>query len=375
MKKIVMFLCLSFSVHLLMAQVPDSLKLRLVGKAKLSDIMREVEDYYKNDKSAKRIGNNGEVEFENDYLHWKRWEYYQGSRLDEQGKIIPDVNAKIFEEFKKYQSLQKNTKSPQSSYSGWNAFGPTTVTRYGAGYNSGYGRVNCIAFHPSNANYLLIGTPQGGIWKSFNNGTSWFSLTDNLPSNGIGGLVWDRTNVNVIYALTGDADASGSGFVSSYGYNIPSLGVFKSTDGGTTWGTTGPFPNVTGNFYGYKLIQHPTNANILFAATTAGIFETTDGGDTWVRQVIGNFTDIEFKPGNPTIMYAAQLSSTSPFWRSTNSGDTWTNSGFTNVPFNSNRIAIGVSNNQPNYIYLLAGPSTGSGMYVGLFRSTGAFTP
>ncbi|MEO7310856.1 MAG: 3-coathanger stack domain-containing protein [Chitinophagaceae bacterium] len=377
MKKILFIVLLFFAAGIARTQVPDALQQRISGKTKLTDIMRDVELFYANDNDATvQKGNNEEEAFESDYLRWKRWEYYNSSRLDENGNIIPNVNRKIYDGWKAYEnSHQAIINAAQSSYSSWNVLGPTTVTRYGAGYNSGYGRVSCIAFHPSLTNYLLIGTPQGGIWKSTNNGTSWLSLSDNLPSSAIGGLVWDRTNSNVIYALTGDGDASGGGFVSGYGFNVPSLGVFKSIDGGTTWLLTGNFPGVSGNFYGFKLMQHPSNANTLFAATTDGIYKTTNGGTTWTQEQVGNFTDIEFKPGDPTIMYAAQQGSTSPFWRSTNSGDTWSNAGIAGVPTNASRIAIGVSANNANYIYLLAGGATGSGSFVGVYRSTTSGTP
>lgn len=170
-------------------------------------------------------------------------------------------------------------------------------------------------------------------------------------------MVWDYNNSNIIYALTGDGDASGGGFVSTYGYNVPSLGVFKTTDGGSSWQLTGDFPGVIGNFHGYKLMQHPSAPSTLFAATTDGIYRTTNGGTSWTQIQVGNFTDIEFKPGDPTIMYAAERSSSTPFWHSTNSGVTW------------------VSENQPNYIYVLAGGATGFGSFRGLFRSTAAGTP
>jgi photosystem II stability/assembly factor-like uncharacterized protein len=156
----------------------------------------------------------------------------------------------------------------------------------------------------------------------------------------------------------------------SYGFAQQSLGVLKSTNAGVTWQYTGDFPNVSGTFYGYKLIQHPTNASTLFAVTSNGIYHTVNGGSTWTQEQTGIFTDIEFKPGDPTIMYAAQRNAAAPFWRSTNSGDTWSNAGITGVTTTASRIAIGVSANNASYVYLLTGPATGSGSFKGVFRST-----
>lgn len=350
------------------AQNPNELKQRLAGKTKLTDIMKEVDLFYKDEQGKSLIPtDNGEKEFENNYLRWMRWEYYQSSRLDEEGRILPNVNRKIYEGLNNYQH-NRNVIGNESSYSYWDNFGPTTVTRYGAGYSSGYGRVNCIAFHPTSANTLIIGTPQAGIWKSFNNGANWFILSNTLPSNGIGGLVWDRTNSNTIYALSGDGFGYLGGFT-NFGYAASSLGVFKSVDGGISWQVTGDFPGIFGNFYGYKLIQHPTEANTLFAATSNGIYKTINGGTDWLLVQLGIFTDLEFNPGNPDIMYAAEFNSSTPFWRSTNNGTNWFVSS-TGLTSTSIRIAIAVSANQPDYIYVLAGGATGVGSFNGLYRST-----
>ena len=48
----------------------------------------------------------------------------------------------------------------------------------------------------------------------------------------------------------------------------------------------------------------------------------------------------------------------------------WSNTGITGVPTGTGRIAIGVSANNADYVYLLAGPATGSGSFKGVFRST-----
>ncbi len=375
MKKKLVLLVLLFINNFSFAQNPAELKQRLSGKTKLTDIMKEVDLFYKDEQGNSLIPTeNGEKEFENNYLRWMRWEYYQSSRLDEEGRVTPNVNRKIYDGLNNYQ-YNRNVIGNESSYSYWNSFGPTTVVNYGPGYSHGNGRVNCIAFHPTNPNSLIIGTPQAGIWRSFNNGTNWFILSNSLPANSIGGLVWDRTNSNIIYALTGDGDEAGiSGFVTAYGFSIPSLGVFKSLDGGISWQETGEFPATSGNFHGYKLIQHPVNANTLYAATTVGIYKTTDGGNSWLLVQSGSFTDLEFKPGNPDIMYAAEYSTSSPFWRSTNSGDSW-NTASTGISTNTTRIAIGVSASQPDYIYVLAGGSNGNGKFQGMYRNTLNGTP
>lgn len=357
-------------------KVPAGLQQRLAGKTKLADIMKEVDQFYDFGRSPSllKAGQNPGEEFENDYIHWKRFEYLNASRLDAEGNIDPDASIKIVEGFNTYKVANSKYFSGNAlqnfSYGSWSSYGPTAITRYGTGYNSGYGRVNCIAFHPTLETTLFIGTPQGGVWKSTDNGVNWFVLTDDLPSTGVGGLVVDYNNANTIYVLTGDGDASGGGFVSSYGFLQQSVGVLKSTDAGATWSQTGTFPSTVGAYYGYKLLQHPSSSSTLFAATTDGIYRTTNGGTTWTLEQVGNFTDIEFKPGTPATMYAVTRGGTNPFYISTNSGATWTNGSTTGVTTSASRLAIGVTAANSAYVYLLAGPATAVGSFKGVYRST-----
>lgn len=54
-----------------------------------------------------------------------------------------------------------------------------------AGGYSGIGRINCIAFHPTIANTFWVGTPAGGLWKTTDGGTTWSTNTNNLPVLGV----------------------------------------------------------------------------------------------------------------------------------------------------------------------------------------------
>ncbi|MEK7254941.1 MAG: glycosyl hydrolase, partial [Bacteroidota bacterium] len=123
---------------------------------------------------------------------------------------------------------------------------------------------------------------------------------------------------------------------------------------------------------------HPTNPDLVYAAVLGdlfknheerGIFRSKDGGKTWekvlfVSDEVGA-ADLTFDPNNPRILYAStwrvrrtpySLSSGgegSGLWKSTDSGDTWTNIsrneglpqkdtlgiiGVTVSPVNSNRV-------------------------------------
>jgi photosystem II stability/assembly factor-like uncharacterized protein len=307
-------------------------------------IQRNVEDYYADkDKTAKGSG----------YKQWKRWEYLQQNRLIN-GKII-NYAAKNFEEYHAYVDMH-GSREITTTYGYWDPLGPYHFTD-GNGWNGGIGRVNCITFHPSVANTIWVGCPSGGLWRTTNGGTDWTPLTDGMPRIGVSGLAVNYDNTNIMYLLTGDGD----------GGDVPSIGVLKTTDGGGTWNSTGLTWAPTDFKRGYKILMHPDTPGTLFVVSTEGIHKTTNSGVTWttVHSSGGNYHDIEFKPGDPTIMYAC---AGTEFFRSTNTGDTWTaiTSG---VPTSATRMAIGVSPANSLYVYLFAGPSYVAGTFVGMYRS------
>jgi len=114
------------------------------------------------------------------------------------------------------------------------------------------------------------------------------------------------------------------------------------------------------------MIMLPSDPNTIIAATSGGIFKTVDGGVNWVLKSSNTnyYKDIKFKPGDPTVVYAANYGS---FYRSINTGESW--SLVTAGVLASQRIVIGVSPNQPNWVYLLHGSSSPTA-FVGLTKST-----
>lgn len=311
-------------------------------------IRQEVETYYEDKDKGKGSA----------YKKWKRWELSNRSRLDSEGNIV-NTNALTSKAQNKYEQQYGSNSDNRSNTGYWSEVGPSSYTLTGSGHNGGLGRVNIIAFHPTLTNTIYVGTPAGGLWRTTNGGTSWTPLTDGLPRIGVSGIVVDYSNPNTIYILTGDGD----------GADTYSIGVLKSTDAGVSWSPTGLTWAPTDFERGWKLIQHPSNSNTLFAVTTDGIQRTTNGGVTWTQVQAGTFNDIEFKPGDPTIMYATTRTSSSQFFRSTNTGATWSTAGITGVPTNATRMEIGVSPDAAAYVYLLAGPSTGVGNFKGIYRS------
>ncbi len=363
-----LFLALVFFLATPFAFSQKDLHELLIGKTTLNEIMPVVDQYYNNHPPE----NNGEPEFESEWLHWKRWEWYMSGRLGHGGEFV-NISEKLIEGLHEKENMPHS--HDRNINSGWTFVGPSASTVLNdTAYFNGLGRVDRIVFHPTNPNIIFICTPGGGLWSTLNDGSSWNNLTDNLPSLGISGFVISYTNTSIMYLLTGDGDSwyPNSGLV-ALGYPRSCIGVLKSTDGGISWHATGAFPNVSGPYTGYQLVQSPNDPNILLAATSNGVYRTSDGGGTWSRRLSSPTYDVDFKPGDGTRAYATQKGD---IWLSTDSGNFWSSNSTYDVnpntcgSNNGGRMQIGVSPNNPNLVYLLAGPVTSDGHFCGVWLSS-----
>ena len=305
------------------------------------------------------------------YKQFKRWEWYYTTRTGTNGIIVD--NAGLNKQAYLNSSINRinNVNRTEANTGSWSPVGPTLINSTGRGI----GRANRLAFHPTDVNTLFLATASGGLWKTTNAGLTWHPLTDGIPNLCLSGVAVHPTNPDIIYILTGDADAGGGGKDLPYGKY--SSGVLKSYDGGNHWTYTGLQWSETENKMAFKIVIHPINPEILMVPTSEGIYRTTNGGATWSNSNSGTyFWDIEFKPGDPSIVYAGgHINNASVYlYKSTDNGQTFTNNttiaGIWGSSSRNNRIAIAVSPANPVYVYALLGPSTGEGTFNGLYRST-----
>lgn len=275
---------------------------------------------------------------------FKRWEYLMQDRVSPEGfRPSPDAT------YKTYTDYIKNIRSTGGN---WSSLGPALIPLPGPAGYEGLGRINNIAFHPTNPNKWYIAAPSGGMWMTSDGGTTWETHTDTLPTLGVSAVAIDYTNTNIIYIGSGDRDAG----------DAPGLGVFKSTDGGLIWALSN---NGMGNKTVGEILIHPTNHLILIAATNSGVYRSTDGGSNWTLSTSGNFKDLDFKPNDPNIVYGAAGAN---FYRSADNGVTWTliTAGLTG----GQRGTIAVTPANANYVYFVQ--SDNSSGFKGLYRSSDA---
>ncbi|MFN0728255.1 T9SS type A sorting domain-containing protein [Polaribacter gochangensis] len=316
------------------------------GKITLNDISIAAEKYFSTiDRYKKGSG----------YKPFKRWEYQNGFYTNPDGTL--KTTAQKTEAWQQKNKMNSSVQNNANDTSNWTSLGPFSHTNT-ASWSAGQGRVNVVAVDPSNSNTYYVGAPAGGIWKSTDAGVNWQPLNDFLPQIGVSGIAIHPTNSNIIYIATGDDDANDS----------DAIGVMKSTDGGTTWNSTGAMDGNPRNMN--DIFIDSANPEIVLVATSTGVHKSTDGGANWTRTLNQNITDLKRKPGTSgatSIFYAA---TSNTIYRSFDAGNTFTAvqiTGFTN----SRRIALAVTPANPNLVYFVSwnGSSTKNG-FNGIYKST-----
>ena len=223
---------------------------------------------------------------------FNRWAYYWKDRVDELGNFpsanlgyfnadILDVNGKIKARDLQYQKSQFNTES-------WLNVGPQKLPEAN-GYSSRpqMGRLNTLLRikHPTDRNQdiLFVGAPNGGVWKSTDGGTSWSPKLDFLAGIGVSDI---KTTPDATFANYTTKPI----YVSTGDYDgrqANSIGVLKSTDGGETFVSTGLS-------YGLNQQQllgnlHVIDENNVFVAGKFAVMRTIDGGATWTDSYVPNY--------------------------------------------------------------------------------------
>src|SRR5438128_8006782 len=143
------------------------------------------------------------------------------------------------------------------------AFGPVRAQQVNPSYfgdvrwrsigppRSGY--VSAPAGVPGDSTTYYVGLPEGGVWKTTNGGTTWKPIFDAVHVASIGAVAVAPSDPNVVYVGTGNQ--SGWSFTTG-------KGIYKSTDAGQTWTNIG----LEKSQYISGIVVDPRNANTLVVA-------------------------------------------------------------------------------------------------------------
>jgi len=302
------------------------------------------------------------------WKQFKRWENFMQPRVYPSGQFAN--NGVLWDESSRY-NLTNNVKNTlKAGSSEWQPIGPAEVPGNinNPEIKMGAGRIDCIAFHPTDENIIYVGSPTGGAWKTSNGGASWNPITQNMPTMGISDIEVDPINPDVIYLATGDRDSWSEGGNQQFGSY--SVGILKSTNGGDTWQLTGLNYKIMDNIMVNDMVINPTNSQIIVAATNLGIYRSVDGGGTWAIVAIGhNIKDLKTLVSQPEIIYASSTNAygNSVILKSSNAGLSFVELKNTGI-INAGRIEIGLTPANPNAVYALASVADNGG-FLGLYKS------
>lgn len=198
-------------------------------------------------------------------------------------------------------------------------------------------QIGNIIIDPKNENRIFVavlGHPYGpnterGVYRSLDGGASWERVLYKDENTGAVQVSFDPNNSNILYA---DLWAGRQGPWENGAWNGPESGLFKSTDGGTTWKKlTRGLPTPAQGLGRIGFCIAPSNSSRLYATVDAGayggIYRSDDAGENWTNinkdsRLWGrgsDFAEIKADPTNADIVYTANVVT----WKSLDGGKNW----------------------------------------------------
>ncbi len=219
---------------------------------------------------------------------------------------------------------------------------------------------------PANAHLytFYVGTRNGGVWKTTNNGTTFQPVFDGQPSLSIGAVDVAPSDPNVVWVGTGEAYQARSSYSGD--------GVYTSIDAGTTWTNMG----LRDSHHISRIVIHPARPNVVYVAAMGhlftpnaerGLFMTEDGGRTWRKSLFVDektgVIDLVMSRRDPKVLYAATYELTrtpwdldiggpgSGIWKTTDGGRTWKRLAGGLPAGRLGRIGIDLFQRNPDVLY------------------------
>ena len=203
-----------------------------------------------------------------------------------------------------------------------------TISGLGArniGSASMSGRISALAGYtdPSGKVTLFVGAASGGVWKSTDGGTTFKPVFDEQPVQSIGAIGLDPSNPKNVWVGTGE----------SWTRNSVSIGdgIYKSTDAGETWTHVG----LPDSERISQIVVDPRSADTVYACVPGrlwsdsverGLYKTSDGGATWQLVLKGSNPStgcgsIALDPRAPEVLFASLWDFRRKGWTFRSGGD------------------------------------------------------
>jgi len=235
-------------------------------------------------------------------------------------------------------------------------------------------RFSAAAGIPGDPHTYYVGAASGGIYKTDDGGVHWDAIFDDQPVQSIGALAVAASDPNVVWAGTGE------GKIRSH--ISLGQGIYKSTDAGESWTLMGL--EETGRIP--RVVVHPANPDIVLVCALGhaygpqperGVFRTTDGGTTWDQVLFVDentgCSDLAMDPSNPRVLFAGTWQLEIHTWGRTSGGPggglhvsrdggaTWTRLSGNGLPRRPvGKVAVAIAPSNPQRVYAMF--ETGDGI-------------
>ena len=170
------------------------------------------------------------------------------------------------------------------------------------------GRIAAVAGRNVDGKSLLyVGAASGGVWKSTDGGTTFKPVFDKQPVQSIGAVAIDPANPQVVWVGTGEAWTRNSVSIGN--------GIYKTTDGGDTWTNVG----LPDSERISRIVVDAKDSNTVYAcvpgrlwsdSTARGLYVTRDGGKSWTQALKGpnastGCADVSADPSDPSHLFVS----------------------------------------------------------------------
>ncbi len=233
----------------------------------------------------------------------------------------------------------------------WTSMGPD---------NAG-GRTRALLFHKDSLHIMFMGAVSGGLWRSTSSGLGFNVVTKPDQNQHVSCIA--QTADGTIYYGTGE-----SGFANGGGNKFGSPGflgdgIYKSDDKSGSSFTKIANTNTANFFECNSMVAHPTKDEF-YVAAESGLWKFTDGGTKNVRIVNGVQKEVKIQSNGAIWVSGAN----GVVRKSDADGGNFQILGYNNGTSAGGRASIAISEQDENYVYLLAASSNGS--FNGVYQTT-----
>ncbi len=229
-------------------------------------------------------------------------------------------------------------------------------------------QIGALIVDPGNPDRVLaavLGHPYGpnterGVFRSNDGGQNWEKVLYKDENTGASALAFDSKNPQTVYAALWAARQAPWEIGASF--QAPGSGLYKSTDGGSTWKPlTAGLPSIAEELGRIGIAVSPSNPSRLYAQVDAdaahgGTYRSDDAGATWRRVNSeariwgrgGDFGEVKVDPKNPEVIYVANTST----YRSTDGGRTFT--AIKGAPGGDDYHTVWINPDHPEILFLAA---------------------